>query len=343
MNATPTPTPPPLRTILAAVGFSDASRDALIQAARLAGIGMGGGAAGGPAVMGETDLRVLHVVPSEAAECHIMDWPTADCDAEAALASRARALLGTLVSEVLPTVRRSNEGGGGSGGAVATGGGKVHADITVGSPLREILRAVKSSHADLLVMGLSERTGLHGAGTLASACLRKAPTKVLLVRPGHTGSFRTIVVGVDFSDTSRRALVQACRVARQDGSAVHVLHAFNGPWQQRPYRAAAPEARPDAIRQHTNGLQRRLEAFAGDLGMEVAGVNTTFAVVNGQSHGEMLADYAREHDADLIVMGTRGQTNLRYVLLGSTAERIVREAPCSILAVKPDEFSIDID
>ncbi len=334
MNATPTP--PPLRTILAAVGFSAASRDAMIQAARLAGVGTGGTTA----EMGETDLRVLHVVPSEAAECHIMDWPTADCDAEAALASRARTLLVTLVSEVLPTERRSNEGG---GSAVATGCGKVHADITVGSPLREILRAVKSSHADLLVMGLSERTGLHGAGTLASACLRKAPTKVLLARPGHTGSFRTIVVGVDFSDTSRRALVQAFRVARQDGSVVHVLHAFSGPWQQWPYRGAAPEARPDAIRQYTDGLQRRLEAFAGDIGVEVAGVNTTFAVVDGQSHGDVLADYAREHDADLIVMGTRGRTNLRYVLLGSTAERIVREAPCSILAVKPDEFSIDID
>lgn len=318
MNALPhTPPPQPLGTILAAVGFSAASRDALAQAGRLAA---GNGGRGG----GTTDLRVLHVVPAEATESFIMDWPTANDKEEARMAAVARRDLDGMLIQVLPSR-------------------PLHGNVTVGSPVRETLRAVKASHADLLVMGLTEHPDRPGAGTLASACLRKAPTKVLLVRPGHTGPFRTIVAGVDFSDTSRRALVQAFRMARQDGAAVHALHAFCGPWRDPFYRVPAPEAVPDIVRRYKDDLLRRLEAFVAESSDDARAANTTCCVVDGPSHGEVLAQYAREHDADLIVMGTRGRTNLRYVLLGSTAERIVREAPCSILAVKPEEFSIDID
>ena len=47
------------------------------------------------------------------------------------------------------------------------------------------------------------------------------------------------------------------------------------------------------------------------------------------------ADYAAKAGADLIVLGTRGKTNLRDILLGSTAERVLAESRCSVLAVKP--------
>jgi len=313
----PLPSPWPLGTILAAVGFTAASRDALTQAGRMA-------AGSGEDGEGTTDLRVLHVVPVEATESFIMDWPTANDKKEARMAAIARRDLDGMLIQVLPSR-------------------PLHGNVTVGSPVRETLRAVKAAHADMLVMGLTEHPDRPGAGTLASACLRKAPTKVLLVCHGHTGPFRTIVAGVDFSDTSRRALVQAFRMARQDGAAVHALHAFCGPWRDPFYRDPTPEAAPEIVRRFKDDLQRRLEAFVAESSGDTQSVNTTCAVVDGPSHGEVLARYAREYDADLIVMGTRGRTNLRYVLPGSTAERIVREAPCSILAVKPEEFSIDID
>jgi len=55
-------------------------------------------------------------------------------------------------------------------------------------------------------------------------------------------------------------------------------------------------------------------------------------------HGRGITEFARQVGADLVVLGTRGRTNLRDLLLGSTAERVVRDAPCSILTVKPDEL-----
>lgn len=48
-------------------------------------------------------------------------------------------------------------------------------------------------------------------------------------------------------------------------------------------------------------------------------------------------NHAQLH-ADLIVLGTKGKTNLKYVLLGSTAERLLRDVPCSVLAIKPPGF-----
>ena len=53
------------------------------------------------------------------------------------------------------------------------------------------------------------------------------------------------------------------------------------------------------------------------------------------NHGHGIAEYARRVHADLLVLGTKGRSNLAYVLLGSTVERLLREIPCSTLVVRP--------
>jgi nucleotide-binding universal stress UspA family protein len=55
-----------------------------------------------------------------------------------------------------------------------------------------------------------------------------------------------------------------------------------------------------------------------------------------ESHGVGIVDFCRERGADLVALGTRGHTNLRDLLLGSTAERVVRDAGCSTLVVKSE-------
>ena len=50
----------------------------------------------------------------------------------------------------------------------------------------------------------------------------------------------------------------------------------------------------------------------------------------------MIEDAAEELDTDLIVIGTRGHTGLKHLLLGSIAERVVQKAPCAVLTVKPE-------
>ena len=56
---------------------------------------------------------------------------------------------------------------------------------------------------------------------------------------------------------------------------------------------------------------------------------------DASSHGHGIAEYVRGVQADLVVLGNKGRTNLRYVLLGSTVERLLREVPCSVLVARP--------
>ena len=83
--------------------------------------------------------------------------------------------------------------------------------------------------------------------------------------------------------------------------------------------------------------------YRRDLVVRVLSIREDSArdAIDRQNHGRGIIEYAREHHADLVVLGTRGRSNLRYVLLGSTAERVIREMECSILAVKPSGFSIE--
>jgi nucleotide-binding universal stress UspA family protein len=58
-------------------------------------------------------------------------------------------------------------------------------------------------------------------------------------------------------------------------------------------------------------------------------------VTQAKTHGHGIAEYCRSVDADLVVLGNRGRTTLKYILLGSTAERLLKEIPCSMLVVRP--------
>ena len=212
-------------------------------------------------------------------------------------------------------------------------------EVEINNPVTAILRRVRAQAADLLVLG-THGTSLpdRGAGTLATACVRKAMASVLLVRDSHAGPFRSVVACVDFSATSRKALEQAVRVAAQDGAALHVLHVFHAPWHRLHYRAPTPQASPDYQKQYRDGLRRRLEAFCEPCLAQMAHLKPQYEVFDYQGHGWGITEFIKQVDGALIVLGTRGRTNLRDILLGSTAERVVRDAPCSILAVKPEGF-----
>jgi nucleotide-binding universal stress UspA family protein len=170
-----------------------------------------------------------------------------------------------------------------------------------------------------------------GAGTLATKCLRKAPSKVMLVHEGHPGSFRKVVACVDFSEQSREAVAQALRVAAQDDSQVDFLHVFTGSWGRYALVPDAWEVDQEKTEPYRHALEQRLRKFVGDT----AGRPARFAVVEAANHGHGIAEYARRVGADLVVLGTKGRSNLGYVLLGSTVERLLREIPCSALVVRP--------
>ena len=94
-----------------------------------------------------------------------------------------------------------------------------------------------------------------------------------------------------------------------------------------PAAVPTPEERETYIR----GLRQELHDFVRDA---KHGIAATEVLHESFSHGNGIAAHAQESQADLIIVGGKGRTNLRYVMLGSTAERLLTRLPCSLLVVK---------
>jgi nucleotide-binding universal stress UspA family protein len=294
-----------LKNVLVGVDFSKCSRCALEQAVRLARWNDGG-------------LRIIHVMPPPA-------LPAAD----EALRQTLDELRGRMREEAIARLAEWAEAAGAPAGHSR--------EVINGVPLDVLLTESRSKNADLLVLGVTGESLLStGAGTLATKCLRKGGTKVMLVNATHARPFRRIVACVDFSETSREAVAQAGRVAGRDRAEVHLLHVFQPEW-----RVWSSITQPPALGDFEQGYRTLLEGnlrhFAGALPQ----ANPIVSVCPGQTHGHGIAEYCRTVDADLVILGSKGQTNLKYVLLGSTVERLLKEIPCSVLVVRPPAAAVE--
>jgi len=102
---------------------------------------------------------------------------------------------------------------------------RLHLEVSCAHRLVGIRHQLDRHSADLLVLGAygDERPKV-GMGTLASACVRSIQTDVLIVRDTYRDPFRTVVAGIDFSSTSRRALEMAALIAHGEGAKLYAAH-----------------------------------------------------------------------------------------------------------------------
>jgi len=144
--------------------------------------------------------------------------------------------------------------------------------------------------------------------------------------------FRSVLVPLDFSAHAGAAMDLAIEIARSSGGKIHLLHAYEVPLGTiPPYGVAVPES---LLAQVRDAAARRLEKAAQKIA--AAGLPCETHVVHGPA-ADAIAETAQRLRVDLIVMGTRGHTGFKHLLLGSVAERTVRLAPCSVLTVRtPD-------
>lgn len=145
-----------------------------------------------------------------------------------------------------------------------------------------------------------------------------------------TAKLEKILVPTDFSEHAQGALEAATSLARAFGASIHLLHVV-----QMPVLPTLPETAPvvpvgfwQELREHA---LRNLEKQKAKL--EGAGLRCQVEVIE-DIPGFAIAAAAERARADLIVMGSRGLTGLKHVVLGSVAERTVRSAACPVLTVK---------
>jgi nucleotide-binding universal stress UspA family protein len=139
----------------------------------------------------------------------------------------------------------------------------------------------------------------------------------------------TILVPTDFSPDADAALEHAVDFARLFGARIHLLHAYYiAPQAATPWSYSFPaglidEVRQDALRR-VEELREKVAARGIESSSEISPEPPSLAIVAA----------AERLKADLIVMGTRGLTGIKHVMLGSVAERTLRHAPCPVLTVK---------
>jgi len=142
--------------------------------------------------------------------------------------------------------------------------------------------------------------------------------------------FRKILCAVDFSDTSDYALQYAASLADALGAHLEVLHVMDMPYV--PSSSVAVTEDIGKLAEHIKReCEERLKALVEKYCEKRALVRCR--VVTGTAFLEIIRA-AKDGKADLVVVGTRGRSGLKYIFLGSVAEKVVRKAPCPVLAVK---------
>ena len=141
--------------------------------------------------------------------------------------------------------------------------------------------------------------------------------------------YRRILVPVDGSETSNRALVTALQFARDVGGRVLLLHDISDLLYLSPY--ADTQTLVDTVREGGEHVLKAALAIC-----ESAGVPADTRLVDGAGLrlGEAVADAALAWNADLIVLGSHGRRGLQRLFLGSGAEQILRLAPVAALVVR---------
>ena len=285
--------------VLAAIDFGDSSLEALRQARELAhGVG--------------SSLATCHVLP----QAHDLSAlfpdrfpPASEGDERgirAALEERARRELGLELTEIM---------------------------IVRGTPYAEIVRCAERVHAAYVVVGSHGRTGIAHAllGSVAEQVVRHSHCSVLVARKREKSG--VVVAATDLSEASLPVIAEGYVAAKRSGGRLVVVSVID--WGLELGSAVSglvgvlPALPPAELRNQVHDALRA----ALEQAMAQVGAHGEARVLDGSPAGQIVTA-AEDLGAELLVIGTRGRTGLARLALGNVAERVVRGAKCSVLAVR---------
>jgi len=150
-------------------------------------------------------------------------------------------------------------------------------------------------------------------------------------KPGTALRIRNILVPIDFSETSIRAIETAKGLARRFGATVHLVNIHESYYPGSFFESQIPFA--GAPLSYLENTRQAAESQLIDLAGKYK-ITGTCAVELGGPAFEGICRIARKIGADLIVTSTHGRSGVQRVLLGSTAERLVQHSPCPVLVTR---------
>lgn len=274
------------------------------------------------------NLHLVHVAAPDAPLAGLAAMPIVLSDGESA--HRVRKHLKRAAKEVAPELQSTT----------------IHA--LRGQPFEQICQVARDTNIDLIVIATRGNTGLKHLvlGSTAERVVRYSPCPVLVVRPttrkkttGRNGSAQTalsikkILVPIDFSDCSMKGLAYAKALGEEFRAKLVLLHAVHLEY----YVASDEYARYDLpllMQQAEKDAKEQMRDLVKKTDWE--GLKVETALEAGHP-GQQICHRAEDRHADLIVTSTHGLTGLKHILIGSTAEYMVRHAPCPVLVVPGHE------
>jgi universal stress protein A len=147
--------------------------------------------------------------------------------------------------------------------------------------------------------------------------------------------FRSILVPVDYSDHSKESARFAARLAASLGATLQIVHVWDKPTYATDavlVRTPGKENR-SLIEMIRENAEHDMSQFLAELALP-SDVKVTHRLLSGDPSATILAEL-KTGAFDVIVLGTHGRTGLAHMLLGSTAEKLVRLSPIPVLTVPP--------
>ena len=218
-------------------------------------------------------------------------------------------------------------------------GVKITYETLLGHPHVELIHTVQHEQYDLVFLG-SRRDGIlknFGLGSTTRRMVRHCPSSVWVVKQERPEPPAAVLVAVDLSDVSRRALAEAVWIAENAGAKVHIVHVIEAtdiPADLLDLPAAVgPYSTLRELIQHE--AKTRLDEFLANISL--AGLAVEKHILWGQAWREIVG-LSERLKVNLVAMGTVGRSGMEGILLGNTAENVLAEVNCDVLAVKPASF-----
>ena len=206
--------------------------------------------------------------------------------------------------------------------------------LIYGSPYQEIVQAAVNVNANLILTGSGEtqKGEKFLLGTTTERIIQKSEKPVFVVKEGVPLNVQHILCPVDFSITSKRALKNAITMAHRFKAELTIL----GVCELQGFSWLKSEEEP--IKEYEEKFQQHKKDFDNFLTeFNLSGLKWSQETRKGNPAEEILSAVTGSM-ADLLVMGTSGKTGLSRLVMGSVAEKVVREVPCSFLTLKSEDI-----
>jgi len=226
----------------------------------------------------------------------------------------------------------------------------------LGTPFLVAIREVLAEGRDLIIKLASPETGLLDRllGGTDLQLLRKSPCPVWILSPQDRENYRRILAAVDFdpwrpeleNDTlNRRILELSSSLALADFAELHLAHS----WEPLSEDMMRLWSDPDDVAKivdsvntehlrHQEGLERLTHKLRDWIGADAYDYLKPSPHLLRGSAPETIPDLVDRLESDLVVMGTVGRSGIPGLIVGNTAETILSQLKCALLAVKPDGF-----